>query len=306
MRKIMTVIIAFIAVFSCKPMDRLNPTDKEASNFIGWTFEGSIGYFTELSDFVIATDPSDSRDYIFAIDSATEEIHKFMMDGTPTLTIANGTPKMLVNPSGICSMQGICFIVDRDPSYDLDAFQIDNPLNNKWWYDIAGGEKIETYNNMLYTAQKDPPAVYVYAYTPPTSYSSAGQWTITKGDASCDTCMAAVSDITASTTPGEFMLTDPVLMRISIFDSSGNHTGRNINVGMPVVSAAGYGDRVYVPTTDGIRIYNYSSGEFLRTIANYGVGNGRVGAPGRIRLYAGKNILVGSGTHIKFFSTQGL
>jgi len=307
MKKLLVIFLAAAALGGCKPMDRINPTDKEASNFAGVSYEGSIGYFSSLSDFTIARDPSDNRDYIFALDSVKEEVHKYYMDGTPDAIIANGDPKMLITPSGICSLLGCCFIVDKDLQYNLDAFQIDNFLNNKWSAISAGGDKIESYNNVLYMAQADPPAVR--AYIPDIAgrtYTAAVQWDIVKGDAACNTCMSAISDISVRAVPDEFLLTDPVLMRVSIYGTDGTHTGRNITIGSPVIGAAAYENRLYVPTTDGIRIYDYNTGKLMSTIANYGVGNGRVGAPGKIRLYGGKNILVGSVTHIKYFSTQGL
>jgi hypothetical protein len=88
------------------------------------------------------------------------------------------------------------------------------------------------------------------------------------------------------------------------------HTGNNIDIGADISSVALWGDTLYVPTTDGIRRYNYNTRALIDTIANYGEGNGRVMKPGQIELYPnpvdGKYyIYVGAGAFIKVFQISG-
>jgi hypothetical protein len=57
---------------------------------------------------------------------------------------------------------------------------------------------------------------------------------------------------------------------------------------------------IYVPTVTGIHQYYYNTGVAVKTFANFGEGSGKISAPGPCGIY-GNNVLVGTGTTIKYF-----
>lgn len=308
MKKILLIMAVFMFA-GCRQMNRDNPTDQLGTKYGGWTYAGEIGSFGYLTDFMIATDPADAKDYIFAVDGSKEEVDKYFVDGTPVGIIPNPATPVFFNPSGICEMNGYCYIID---TVSIDAVQIDN-INYRWSDTSITGNKILSCSNMLslYVVTSDPPGVAVYTSDViGTTYSAVASWAISVGDTTCDTCMSYISDITVTAT-NEIMLVDSVLKRISIFTDAGVWV-KNIDIGSDISSVAIWGDTLFVPTTDGIRKYSYSTRALIETIANYGEGNGRVTAPGPIELYPymkdGKyvyNIYVGAGSFIKVFETTG-
>jgi len=306
------VLIAVVLLFAgCHSLDRVNPTDPQAGSYYkGMTYLGEIGSFAVLTDFTVAQDPSP---YIFAVDGSNQQIDQYGLDGTPINIIQNPAPPLpqaFFYPTGICEMGGYCYVID---TVNTVAFNI---VTSAGWQDpTVKGNKILAFNNTLYAVVSDPPGVAPYTpyVTPPPYYTAGAPWIITKGDTTCASCMSYISDITVNTNTSEILLVDSVLKRISIFTPAGTWV-RNINVGTDILGAAVWelSDTLYVPTTDGIRKYNYTSGSYIGTIANYGEGNGRVMNPGKIVLYqspAPDNkyyIFVGTGTFIKVFQISGL
>lgn len=305
MKKIIIAVLV-IALAGCKPVDRVNPTDPAAENYGGWTYLGEIGSFDELSDFIMYLPvPGDaSQDSIIAVDRAGQEVSKYNVTGAPDWTVTTANIPEMVLPAGICELNGYCYILDK---LHIEAFQIVTSGTATYWSDASvKGDKILARGGLLYAVVSDPPGVSIYTSDViyPQSYSNTDIWGIVKGDASCNTCMSYIAGI-APGAGGEIMLMDGELDRISVYSESGVHL-RNMDIGSDVIDAALYGSTLYVPTTDGIRMYNYSDGTFLTTIANYGDGNGKVMKPGPIELYGTRHIFVGSGSSIKYFETAGL
>jgi hypothetical protein len=314
----MKKIVLFIAVLmlaGCRPMDRFNETDPASVKYKGLTYLGEIGSFSLLTDFTIAIDPSDSKYYIYAVDGIKNQVHKYAVDGTPVNPIISNpdppAPQAFFNPTGICAMNppGYCYIID---DVNIVAFHIVN-ITNAWQDPSVKGDKILSYGTTLYTVVSDPPGVapYVPDVNPPQSYAPVTPWVITKGNTSCAACMWYISDIAVNPAgAGEIMLVDSALKRISIFNTAGVHLD-NIDVGSDIISAAVWGDTLYVPSTDGIRRYTYSTRTYRDTIANYGEGNGKVMKPGAIELFQNPSdslyyIYVSAGTFIKVFQINGL
>lgn len=308
--KKLILLIAVLALAGCKPMDRKNPTDPLGTNYGGLTYLGEIGSFTTLSDFTLAVDPSDSKDYIFAIDSSKEEVHKYSVNGTAMGIIPNPATPVFFNPTGVAEVLGYCYIMD---TVSIDAFRINN-LNDAWTDTAVNGDKILSYGNRLYAAVSDPPGIFPYLPDGPgQTLTAVTPWVITKGNTSCTNCVSYISGMEANSNTNEIMLVDSGNKRISSFSTAGVWS-KNIDVGSDIIGAAYWpaSNTLYVPTANGIKRYNYTTLALIDTIADYGEGNGKIMRPGPIELYqspAPENkyyIFVGAGTFIKVFEINGL
>jgi hypothetical protein len=295
------LLAAVIIIFAgCSSMDRKNPTDPQAANYGGWTYLGEIGSFTGLSDFTVTSNPEDS---ILAVDKTGQKAAKYLTDGTNQWVISQSDLPAMNMPGGICELGGYCYIIENQ---DIEAFFITTGATSWWSNATITGDKILSHSGALYVATSDPPGVKSYTSDVyGNTYSSTGTWIINKGEASCNTCMSYISDMAVNPVSNEIMLVDRDLKRISIFTDAGAHV-KNIYIGSDISGVAGYGNTLYVPSTDGIRRINYSTGALIDTIANYGEGNGRVMKPGPIELYKDPAdnkcyIFVGADTFIKVF-----
>jgi hypothetical protein len=321
MKKIFLIAFCF-ALAGCTPVDRKNPTDPQASNYIGWHYLGEIGEFTALSDFaVVLSVPIDDsstvqKPYIMCVDRAAGTLSQYLLeDGTYIGYIANyplPAPQTFINPSGICALNGFIYITDQDPSNSIGIDAFDTTTYNNFWgasgASVAPGYKIAGLGSTLYIAVSKTAAVSMY--TPDTvnkTYSAAVPWTMVTNPAT-DGYISCISDISApDVSPlNTIMIVDSDINRISFFTPSGGFLSK-IDMNTPIIGAACYNNTIYVPSTAGIIKVSYVSGNVIGTIANYGEGNGRIGGPAQIRLSPSNNgILVNNGTSIKYFETSGL
>ncbi|MCX7698194.1 MAG: hypothetical protein N2114_01855 [Candidatus Goldbacteria bacterium] len=299
MKKLLSFI--FIIFLSCTPLNRTNPTDPNGQNYIGWHYIGEIGEFKNLVDFTIVGST------IYAVDSVEQSIKLYNIDGSSIFNIVNpgsGTP-VFIYPTGITENNMILYIIDHQDGMELDTFDIPslftaNPVVSS--YNLQNnGDKITDLNNELYVAQMSPPQIDVYGLTGGTPVRS-----FSINIDICDTnCLLKISDIIANTATNEILIADSDLDRIAIYNTSGNWI-RNINIGKDIKGIAIKGNRLYIPTKDGILRINYNTGQLIDIIANYGEGNGRITKPGIIRLYGNNYILVENTTSIKYFQIDSL
>lgn len=298
MKKYLPLI--FILFFACVPLNRTNPTDPNGDNYIGWHYIGEIGEFKNLTDFTIA------NSMIFTVDSVEESVHLYNIDGSFLFKIINpvNPPPVFVYPTGVIENNGILYVVDHQVGYELDTFDIPSlftpspvansyPLNNN-------SDRITCMNDKLYVATMSPPEVNVFGLTGGTSES---KFNINMGI--CDDCLSKISDIIANNVTGEILIADSDLDKIVVYNTSGDWV-RKINIGRDIKGIAIKGNRLYVPTPDGILRINYDTGQIIDVIANYGEGNGRIIKPGIIRLYGNNYILVENTTNIKYFHIDSL
>ncbi|MBP7791498.1 MAG: hypothetical protein KA120_00345 [Candidatus Goldbacteria bacterium] len=297
MKKVISLI--FVLFLACTPLDKKNPTDPGGSNYIGWHYIGTIGEFKNLADFTVV------NSVIYGVDSVEESVHLYNIDGSLLFKILNlpSTP-VFVYPTGITENNGMLYVIDHQDGAELDVFDIASlftpdiietsyPLQNN-------GDRITSLNDKLYVATMSPPGVNVYGLTVGTPELT---FSITLGI--CDNCVSKISDITANNATGEIILVDSDLDRIIVYNTSGNFV-RKIDVGKDIKGIAIKGNRLYVPTADGILRINYDTGEVIDIIANYGEGNGRITKPGMIKLYGNNYILVEDTTGIKYFQIDSL
>ncbi len=298
MKKILYLF--FVLLFACTPLHKTNPTDPSGDNYIGWHYIGEIGEFKNLSDFTIAGST------IYAIDSVENSLHLYNVDGSLLFKIVNpSTPPYIFDyPTGVTENNAILYVIDHQDTLELDTFNIPSLFTSSpviTSYDLQNnGDKITELNDKLYVATMSPPQVYVYGLT---GGNSELEFNITIGI--CDTCLSKISDIIANTTTNEILIADSDLDRVVIYNTSGNFI-RKIDTGKDIKGIAIKGNRLYIPTQDGILRINYNTGELIDIIANYGEGNGRITKPGIIRLYGNNYILVENTTSIKYFQINSL
>ncbi len=298
MKKFLSLI--FVLFLACVPLNRTNPTDPNGENYIGWHYIGEIGEFKNLVDFTI------SGSIIYAVDSVEESVKLYNIDGSSVFNIVNSPnpPPVFVYPTGVTENNGILYVIDHQDGAELDTFDIlslftSNPVVAS--YDLQNnGDKITDLNNELYVAHMSPPQISVYALTGGNALRS---FNINIGI--CADCLSKISDIIANKITNEIIIADSDLDRIIIYDTSGSFI-RKIETGKDIKGIAIKGNRLYVPTQDGILIINYDTGNLIDTIANYGEGNGRITKPGIIRLYGNNYIFVENTTSIKCFQIDSL
>lgn len=294
------IYLLFIVFIACTPLDKTNPTDPGGKNYIGWHYIGEIGEFKNLTDFTIA------NSIIYAVDSVEQSVHLYNIDGSFLFKIVNNPtpPAIFVYPTGITTNNEKLYVIDHQEGAELDTFDIASlftPSPIVASYDLQNnGDKITVLNNELYVSTMSPPTVDVYELTGGTSKRSFTIKIGTEYD-----CLLKISDIIANNTTGEILIADSDLDRIAIYNTSGNFI-RKIDIGKDIKGIAIKGNRLYVPTKDGILRIDYNTGQIIDTVANYGEGNGRVTKPDIIRLYGNNYILVGNTTSIKYFQINSL
>jgi hypothetical protein len=293
------IYLLFVVFIACTPLDKKNPTDPSGDNYIGWHYIGEIGEFKNLTDFTIA------NSIIYAVDSVEESVHLYNIDGSFLFKIVNNPtpPPVFVYPTGVITNNGILYVIDHQTGADLDTFDIASLFTSSpvvASYDLQNnGDKITALNNELYVATMSPPAVDVYDLTGTLLYS------FSIADGICNTCLSKISDIISNNATGEILIADSDLDRIAIYGNSGSFL-RKIDIKKDIKGIAIKGNRLYVPTKDGILRIDYNTGQINDIIANYGEGNGRVTSPDIIRLYGNNYILVGNTTSIKYFQIDSL
>lgn len=300
MKKFLPVI--FILFLACTPLNRTNPTDPNGDDYIGWHYIGEIGEFKNLTDFIIANST------IYAVDSVEESVHLYNIDGSFLLKIVNPMtpPYVFVYPTGVTENKEMLYVIDHQNGAELDTFDIPSLFTSSpvvASYDLEyNGDKITVLNDKLYVATMSPPEVNVYGLTGGTSELT---FNITVGI--CDDCLSKISDIIANDNiPGEILIADSDLDRISVYNASTGNFIKKIDIGRDIKGIAIKSNRLYVPTQDGILRINYDTGQIIDIIANYGDGNGRITEPGIIRLYGNNYILVENTTRIKYFQIDSL
>lgn len=311
MKKILLFAMCVILA-GCVPVDRKNPTDPQASNYGGWTYVGEIGSFSRLSDFVICSSvpfkcpTCPKQDYILCIDYVTGTISQYSAaDGASE----GDTVPMFINAVGICWLSDYIYIIDKNPVTNLYAFETGNYATN-WGVAVGPGDKLASCGGYVYVAVSSPAAVRYY--TPDVftkTVSSPSIWTIETNPANPG-YLSSISDISgpAIDAANAVMIVDPDTDRISFFDMTGvfSASSKSFDIGTDITGAAYYNNKLYVPTKDGLRIIEYSTGNVLDTIFDYGDGNGKIIKPAQIELYPPKYVLINNDTSIKFFETSGL
>jgi len=298
MKKFLSLV--FILLFACTPLHRTNPTDPAGDNYCGWHYIGEIGEFKNLTDFTIA------GSIIYAVDGVENSLHLYNIDGSFLFKIVNPAvpPNIFEYPTGVVENNAMLYVIDHQDTLELDTFNIPSLFTSSpvvASYDLQyNGDKITELNGKLYVASMSPPKVYVYGLTGGTIEM---EFSITTGI--CDTCVLKISDIIANTATQEILIADSDLDRVVIYNTAGDFV-RNISIGKDIKGIAIKGNRLYIPTQDGILRINYNTGQLIDVIANYGQGNGRITKPGIIRLYGNNYILVDNTVSIKYFQIDSL
>ena len=271
-------------------MKRVNPTDPEASNYVGMHYTGSIGDVSEVADFKAY------GGYIYIIDKISALLYCYNSNGDEEWETE---PDVFVSPKGV--------YLDNSYIYVLDVNGTSGPTGNTLTVISTAGSLADFGVNLAADAHK----IIVdgnYIYT-------AGTDTITKYNKTILANMLTVADTIGSsgTADGQFMeisdicfngdteivVADSALDRISFLNLNGGFL-RKIEPGTDIKGIAVKDGILYVPCAAGIVEYSCANGNKLKTWADYGEGNGKVIKPSLIDIMESK-VYVENGTSIKVF-----
>ncbi|MBN2754690.1 MAG: hypothetical protein JXR81_07470 [Candidatus Goldbacteria bacterium] len=269
MKKITVIIIVVLFLISCKDMKRVNPTDPEASNYIGMHYTGSIGNLSEVTDF-----DAYGND-IFIVDETTALLYCFDK---------NGDEKWETEPDVFKAPKSVS--LSNSYIYVLDAWDV--PYGNTLTVISTSGILSDFAVNLTANAHKvivDDSFIYI-------AYDSF----IEKYDGIVLNKLNSTNIIigSAGTADGQFMeisdmcfydnqivVADSELDRISFLNLNGGFL-RKIEPGADIKGIDVKDGILYVPCEAGIIEYSCSNGNKLKTWADYGEGNGKVIKPSLI------------------------
>jgi hypothetical protein len=263
--KKLTLLLLVIVVLasSCKPLDRLNPTDPKSSNYEGITYKGEFGDFSGLQDIAIM------NNNIFACDDVQEKISWFSSEGSLLLDWIN-----VSGPGGICGDGRYLYVVRLMTGQKyMVVYDTQNPETGGVNYLLSdtASQGIALSGSSVYITA--PAAYKVYKYT---TGGTALTWWGSQGSGNGQ--FETISDIETHSS-GEVVVADSQLNRITIFDSSGNLL-RTINVDSAIKGIGLHDDTISAATANGVYEISYATGAVIRVWGTYGEGGGKVTAPG--------------------------
>jgi len=287
-------MIAALAA-GCTPLDKKNPTDPKAGNYVGMHYEGAIGDSTQtsLSDFTVRGSE------ILALDKDRNMLYEYSMDGQTLYFGPDEPPAVFSAPTGICSDSSYIYIVDNSADSNIKLLQMSGSAVT-----VTAMSKLEPYTpfkcavsaSYLYTVSQ----TIAYRYNLP-NIDSELTW---DGSGPSTAPFSSISDIKVHTLGGttEVLVVDSTVKRISIFVETPTimYLSRKFDLSYNVKGIGVSDSYIYIPSDDGIHKIDYNTGAEIITFAGYGEGAGKVMQPGPCGVY-GSMVLAGDGNRIKVF-----
>lgn len=278
------LLLLFAALFNgCTSLDRVNPTDPAAgSKYVGMHYLGSIGEFSKLDDFMVMNDS------IWCVDSITEKVYKYLINGDLDYSFDNGG---ITAPTGICSDGTYFYVADNDMIFrNIKRF---DPSN------VSSTATVQLLTNpSSYLFIKCAASVsYIFAATATDVYRFDNSNNVLPSFL-CGG-FTSISAIKYNSAAGELVIADKGTKTISFYNSSGTLI-RQYPFTFDIVGFGIKDNYLYVPCSLGLKQYFYDSGTLVKTFADFGEGSGKITAAGACATY-GNYVLVGTGTVIKYF-----
>jgi len=291
MKKFTVMIIAVIFIISCKDMKRVNPTDPEASNYVGMHYTGSMGDVSEVTDFKAY------GGYVYVVDKTSALLYCFN---------SNGDEEWETEPDVFESPRGV--YLDNSYIYVIDVQGVSGPTGNTLTVISTAGQLAGFAINLTADAHKvivDDNYIYVagtnvinkYDKAIPSSTHLLAAAGIFGGGGTADGEFMDISDICFYN--DKIVVADSTLDRISFLDLNGVFKMK-IEPGTDIKGIAVKDGILYLPCAAGILEYSCENGNKLKTWADYGEGNGKVIKSSLIDIMESK-VYVENGTSIKVF-----
>ncbi len=283
-REAAIVLFILLILAGCTPLDKKNPTDPQATNYIGMHYIGTISDPKQKSISDICFFGTD----IFVLDESESMVFRYKKDGQLRYNFYNGS---LAYPSGAAADSSLIYIVDKDsvvgnikiidPAPDtptVTAYPATNPDPLEKCAVTAGFIYVSTETNIYkYALPGVTPSVFTVSGSP---------------------AFFSITDIEIG--PGnEIVVADSILKKIIILDSSGAFM-REYSFAYNIEGIGISNGYIYIPSDDGIHKIDFNTGTQVLKFADYGDGNGRISAPGPCEA-SGSRVCVGEMNIIKVF-----
>lgn len=282
------ILVLILMIAGCKPLDRVNPTDPKSSNYIGITYKGMFGEFSNLIDFVVF------KDYLICI--SEDKGYNYNLDGKLNFYWSEpqyGNYEFL----GISKDDNYIYLLSHyeNVSKYVEIYNISNEIlaSVKSFIVDSNAKKIVVSGNYCFVSLIN---VGVKKYDKSTG-NFILDFPIVEGQ--CNSCVSKISAIEAHS-DGNILVADPILKKIVIFDNSGNFL-RVINLGFAIDGFAIKENTLLIPSENGVHEISYVSGDEVKKWGDYGEGNGKITSPSIIDFY-GDKIFIGNKTSIKYFA----
>ena len=280
------IITVAAAVSGCTPLDRVNPTDPKAGNYVGMHYMGSIGDFALLEDFtVLGSD-------IWCADSVNNRIYKYTINGDLDFSFTGGG---LTSPTGIGNDGTFFYAADSDTIFrNLKRFDPAYVSN-------TAQAQLPNYSSIYSFVKCAASTAYVFAATTTAVY---------RFDSIANSLTAAVStypftnitDVKYNSALNEVVVADDGAnnKRIVRLDANLVYGGNKIDFIEDIYGFGIKGNYIFVPTATGIHQLYYDTGVEIKKFADYGEGSGKIISAGTCDTY-NDEVLVGTGSTIKCF-----
>lgn len=290
MKHMFLIFMAILpAIFcGCTALNRVNPTDPQATNYCGMHYLGSIGEFTKLEDFTVAGDK------IWSVDSVTNRIYRFSINGyTDADRDFSYNDSFIAAPTGICSDNTFLYMVDRDMIISNIKRYAPEYLSNTPTQQFIASSLVFTKCAASLTYVFAATATDIYRYENTTNAPQTFTWA----------GFTSISDIKYNAATNELVVADSGTNSINVYGLDEPVIDSQIRHFDFTEKIIGFGIKdnfIYVPTATGIHQYLFDSGAAVKTFANYGEGLGRVTKAGPCGVYE-NYVYVGDRTEIKSF-----